>query len=157
MERGQYHCRDCPYELPTETCTQRQCGYHFPGAFGSNSAVATPNAVGLNNLYQGWNTTAQRLIFANGIRESPHLRLLSVISDEVVVIIRLGDPWREATVAADGTTNAGSDMQPHLLSDGFHCSDLLVREGAASAKVKSVQDSAVSYMAKWIAEWKPTA
>ncbi|RDX43248.1 peptidase S28 [Lentinus brumalis] len=115
--------------------SERQCGYHFPGAFGSNSVVASPNAVGLNNLYQGWNTTAQRLIFANGIR----------------------DPWREATVAADGTTNAGSDMQPHLLSDGFHCSDLLVREGAASAKVKSVQDSAVSYMAKWIAEWKPTA
>ena len=48
-------------------------------------------------------------------------------------------------------------MQPHLLSDGFHCSDLLVREGAASAQIKSVQDTALSYMAKWIAEWKPTA
>ena len=69
----------------------------------------------------------------------------------------LGDPWKEATVAADGCANSGSDTQPHLLSDGFHCSDMLVREGAASASVKTVQDSAVSYVAQWISEWQPTA
>lgn len=51
----------------------------------------------------------------------------------------------------------GSEMQPHLLSDGFHCSDLLVDEGEASAKVKSVQDTALTYMEKWLSEWKPTA
>ena len=48
-------------------------------------------------------------------------------------------------------------MQPHLLSDGFHCSDLLVRMGKASASVKNVQDQAVNYMARWIGDWKPTA
>ncbi len=69
-----------------------------------------------------------------------------------------GDPWREATVAAQGVNpSANPAMQPHLDSDGFHCSDLLIREGAASAQVKSVQDQAVSTMAKWIEEWKPTA
>ncbi|KAI0365894.1 peptidase S28 [Pilatotrama ljubarskyi] len=116
---------------------ERQCGYRFPGAFNStvSSAIEVPDARGVNTAYKGWNTTAQRLIFANGIN----------------------DPWREATVAADGSTNQGSDMQPHLLSDGFHCSDLLVREGKASAKVQSVQDTAVAYMQKWLAEWKPSA
>ena len=68
-----------------------------------------------------------------------------------------GDPWREATVAADNTTNPGSDMQPHLLSDGFHCSDLLTGEGDASAKVKNVQETALQYLAEWIAEWTPSA
>ena len=70
-----------------------------------------------------------------------------------------GDPWREATVAADSAPTSGTDaaLQPHLLSDGFHCSDLLVREGVASAKVKAVQDQAVQYLAQWIGEWTPSS
>ncbi|KAH9925851.1 peptidase S28 [Epithele typhae] len=119
----------------TPAWTERQCGYRFPGAWGSSADVAAPNAGALLAAYSGWNTTTSRLIFANGQR----------------------DPWREATVAADGATNAGSTAQPHLLSDGFHCSDLLVREGAASAKVKAVQDQAVEIMKGWIAEWAPSA
>ncbi|CDO72685.1 hypothetical protein BN946_scf184985.g105 [Trametes cinnabarina] len=134
-----------PSSLPTVTSRvvtpaygERQCGYRFPGAFPGNttaSAVKVPNASGVNGAYQGWETTTQRLIFANGIN----------------------DPWREATVAADGSPNAGSDSQPHLISDGFHCSDMLVREGAASAKVKSVQDAAIAYMKEWFAQWSPSA
>ncbi|KAI8968824.1 peptidase S28 [Trametes punicea] len=116
---------------------ERQCGYRFPGAPLSNtsSSVQSPNALQLNDAYQGWSTTTERLIFANGIN----------------------DPWREATVAADASTNPGSDLQPHLLSDGFHCSDMLIQEGIASAKVKSVQDAAVQYVQKWLAEWAPSA
>ncbi|KAI0740521.1 peptidase S28 [Earliella scabrosa] len=121
--------------LVTAAWSERQCGYRFPGAFGANTAAASPKAAALNNVYRGWNTTTERLIFANGQR----------------------DPWREATVAAEGVTSQGSDMQPHLLSDGFHCSDLLVRMGKASASVKSVQDQAVNYMARWIGDWKSTA
>ncbi|KAI9063967.1 peptidase S28 [Trametes sanguinea] len=121
----------------TPSYGERQCGYRFPGAFPGNtttSVVEVPNARGLNGAYQGWQTTTQRLVFANG----------------------LNDPWREATVAADGSPNTGSDSQPHLLSDGFHCTDMLVREGAASAKVKSVQDAAVAYMREWFAQWTPS-
>ncbi|KAI0644791.1 peptidase S28 [Trametes meyenii] len=116
---------------------ERQCGYRFPGAFAAEttSVIEVPNARGVNSAYQGWNTTAERLIFANGIN----------------------DPWREATVAADGSTSTGSDLQPHLLSDGFHCSDLSIGEGKASTKVKSVQDTAVAYMREWFAEWVPSA
>ncbi|KAI9059045.1 hypothetical protein FKP32DRAFT_1184149 [Trametes sanguinea] len=43
-----------------------------------------------------------------------------------------GCPWREATVAANGTSNPGSDMQLHLLGDGYHCADLILQEGAAT-------------------------
>ncbi|KAI1784395.1 serine carboxypeptidase S28-domain-containing protein [Ganoderma leucocontextum] len=112
----------------------RQCTYRFPEAFGS-AAFASPNATGINSAYGGWNTTVEHVVFASGMR----------------------DPWKEATVAAEGSTNPGSDLQPHLLSDGFHCSDLVVRQGVASASVKSVQDTAVSYIAKWVSEWEPTA
>ena len=49
---------------------QRQCGYRFPGASGASAAVVSPNAAGLNSAYQGWNTTTERLIFANGMRKS---------------------------------------------------------------------------------------
>ncbi|KAH9856842.1 peptidase S28 [Lenzites betulinus] len=122
--------------LVTPSWGERQCGYRFPGAFSNiSSAVEVPNARGLNTEYRGWNTTTQRLIFANGIN----------------------DPWREATVAADGSTSMGSDAQPHLLSDGFHCSDLLTREGAASPKVLNVQQTALQYLEKWLSEWTPSA
>ncbi|KAI0628443.1 peptidase S28 [Trametes polyzona] len=122
--------------LVTPAWGERQCGYRFPGAFTNvSSSVDVPNARGVNTVYKGWSTTTERLIFANGIN----------------------DPWREATVAADGSTNTGSEMQPHLLSDGFHCSDLLTSEGDASAKVKSVQDTALTYLEKWLAEWTPSA
>ncbi|KAM5545186.1 hypothetical protein V8D89_001297 [Ganoderma adspersum] len=112
----------------------RQCGYRFPSAFGSNAAIASPNSTGINAVYEGWNTTVENIVFASGTR----------------------DPWKEATVAADECANWGSDSQPHLLSDGFHCSDMLIREGVASASVKSVQDTAVSYIAQWISQWKAT-
>ena len=60
-------------------------------------------------------------------------------------------------MSADGSTAISTASQPIAVSDGFHCSDLLVREGAASAKIQSVQDQAVQYMAQWIAEWTPSS
>lgn len=65
----------------------------------------------------------------------------------------LGDPWREATVAANGASFPKMDLQPHLVSDGFHCSDMLASEGSSKA-VKKVQDAAGGYMKKWHADWK---
>lgn len=57
--------------------TQRQCGYRFPGAFGSNAAIASPNSTGINAAYDGWNTTVENIVFAGGTRESPIFRPLS--------------------------------------------------------------------------------
>ena len=56
-------------------------------------------------------------------------------------------------MAADGASFPKMDLQPHLVSDGFHCSDMLASEGSSKA-VKKVQDAAVGYMKKWHADWK---
>ncbi|KAI0333427.1 peptidase S28 [Cubamyces sp. BRFM 1775] len=113
---------------------QRQCMNYFPEAFSSPPVVLL-DALDVNKLYGGWNTTTERLFFLNGIR----------------------DPWREATVAADGATTPGSDLQPHLLGDGYHCSDMLISEGISSPAVLKVQNTVVDYLGKWLAEWKPSS
>ena len=68
-----------------------------------------------------------------------------------------GDPWREVTVAAAASPNNGSDLQPHLFGDGYHCSDMLISEGDLSPAVKAEQQQALQYFAQWLADWKPTA
>ncbi|RDX48552.1 peptidase S28 [Lentinus brumalis] len=117
----------------TAQYNERGCQYDFPGAFEGPKKLSILNALAVNKAYGGWNVTTDRLIFANGQR----------------------DPWREATVAADGASFPKNDLQPHLLSDGFHCSDMLASEGKSKA-VKEVQDKAVEYMTKWYADWKKT-
>ncbi len=109
----------------------------------------------MNNAYGGWNVTTDRLIFANGQRKS-RVNCYYVLSGSLRHPFYIaGDPWREATVAADGASFPKNDLQPHLLSDGFHCSDMLASEGKSKA-VKEVQDEAVEYMTKWYADWKKT-
>ena len=80
-----------------------------------------------------------------------------LVDDLTDLRIFTGDPWREATVAADDTTSLGSDLQPHLLGDGYHCSDMLISEGISSPAVLKVQNTVVEYLGKWLAEWKPSS
>lgn len=47
-------------------------------------------------------------------------------------------------------------MQPHLITDGFHCSDMRRSEGLLSPHVKAAQDAAVGSMVKWFKDWRPT-
>ncbi|TFK81243.1 hypothetical protein K466DRAFT_532012 [Polyporus arcularius HHB13444] len=113
---------------------ERGCQYDFPGAFKGPKKLSILNALAVNNAYGGWNVTTDRLIFANGQRH----------------------PWREATVAANGASFPKMALQPHLLSDGFHCSDMDASEGVSKA-IKAVQDATVEYMTKWYADWKKSA
>ncbi|KAI9056848.1 peptidase S28 [Trametes sanguinea] len=106
---------------------------YFPEAF-SSPPVNILTALDVNKQYDGWNVTTERLIFVNGRR----------------------DPWREATVAADGSTSKGWDLQPHLLEDGFHCNDLLVEE-SANPVTEAAQKQAIGYLRTWLADWKPSA
>ena len=76
----------------------------------------------------------ERLFFATGVR----------------------DPWRDATVRADGVYVASTALQPIAEGDGFHCSDLIMANGAVDATVAAVQDEALGYMRAWLAEWKPS-
>ncbi|KAL7281910.1 hypothetical protein ACG7TL_003376 [Trametes sanguinea] len=113
---------------------ERQCVFMFPEAFSSPPVVFL-DALRVNQQYGGWNTTTERLIFVNGLR----------------------DPWREATVAADGATSPGWDMQPHLLGDGYHTSDLFLSEGVASPAINATQRQALEYLAAWLSDWQPSA
>ena len=61
-----------------------------------------------------------------------------------------GDPWREATVSADGLNKANTTTQPIYMSDGFHTSDLLTDNGVDET-VYAVQMAALKYMKMWLA------
>ncbi|KAF5392923.1 hypothetical protein D9757_001233 [Collybiopsis confluens] len=114
----------------------RQCSLMFPDVFPSPNDV--PMAAGVANTdqaYQGWNMTIDRLFFANGQR----------------------DPWREATVSADGVARASTSTQPIAIGDGFHCSDLSTASGKVDSTVLAVQTKALSFMKTWLAEWTPPA
>ncbi|KAG6835351.1 hypothetical protein H0H93_002272 [Arthromyces matolae] len=110
----------------------RQCGLMFPGAFPTG---ADPQVNRTNDLYQGWNVRQDRLFFANGLR----------------------DPWRGATVSADGANVPSTDSQPIAVSDGFHCSDLATASGAVDATAREVQEKALQYMDIWLKSWQPSS
>ncbi|KAJ8474948.1 hypothetical protein ONZ51_g6894 [Trametes cubensis] len=120
--------------LITPAYFERQCKNNFPEAF-SSPPVTFLDAMDVNKQYGGWNTTVERVVFLNGRR----------------------DPWREATVAADGTTNPGSELQPHLLGDGYHTGDTIIAEGLANPSVRAAQQQALQYIGKWLADWKPSS
>ncbi|KAI0751119.1 peptidase S28 [Daedaleopsis nitida] len=114
---------------------ERQCTYMFPEAFAKLGHLPVPNVAKTNKAYDGWFVKEKHLFFANGRR----------------------DPWREATLAAEGTHFSSTPDQPLALSDGFHCSDLSTANANVDPTVLSVQQQALKAMAGWLAEWKPSA
>ncbi|KAK7054098.1 peptidase S28 [Favolaschia claudopus] len=108
----------------------RQCQQMFPEAFPQPPNVHTGQ---INSLYHGWNVSVSNLFFANGQR----------------------DPWRYATVSAPGVILKSTPSQPIAVSEGFHCGDLLTREGVANPTVLAVQKQALAAIKTWIAAWKP--
>ncbi|KAJ3558317.1 hypothetical protein NM688_g1004 [Phlebia brevispora] len=101
---------------------ERQCAWMFPGI------DPVPRTDQTNALYQGWNGHSTNLFFANGHR----------------------DPWREATVSADGHNEASTSTQPIAISDGFHCSDLITDNGAVDSTVLAVQQQGLAAISKWM-------
>ncbi|KAL6309641.1 peptidase S28 [Sparassis latifolia] len=111
---------------------ERQCTYFFPEQF----PVATaPNVDATNAAYDGWFVNVDRLFFANGQR----------------------DPWREATVSADGTNFKSTQSQRIAVGDGFHCSDLLTASGQVDATIAAVQEQVLAAMAEWLVGYEPSA
>ncbi|KDQ17874.1 hypothetical protein BOTBODRAFT_104521 [Botryobasidium botryosum FD-172 SS1] len=109
----------------------RQCSYFFPKTFPTDTS-AKPKTLETNKKYGGWGTTQPRIFFANGQQ----------------------DPWREATVSSDYIRRASTQKNPIAVSNGFHCSDLSIKNGQADATVKKVQDLAVQYFAQWIKDYQ---
>lgn len=65
-----------------------------------------------------------------------------------------GDPWRDATLSADGLNVKSTPSQPIGEGDGFHCSDLLTSSNI-DPTILAVQNEGLASMKKWIAAWKP--
>lgn len=68
----------------------------------------------------------------------------------------LGDPWREATMSADGLNVKSTVSQPIAESNGFHCSDLSTTNGIVDATVKAVQTKALASIKTWMSAYKPS-
>ncbi|KAJ7500019.1 peptidase S28 [Mycena latifolia] len=112
----------------------RQCQQMFPEAF-PNPPTIQKSTARTNRLYGGWNTTASNIFFANGLR----------------------DPWRYATVSAPGVALQSTPERPIAVGEGFHCADLLTREGVANPTVAAVQSQALASIHAWIAAWESVA
>ncbi|KAK7062118.1 peptidase S28 [Favolaschia claudopus] len=108
----------------------RQCQQMFPGAFARTVNVQTART---NRLYDGWNVSISNIFFANGQR----------------------DPWRYATVSAPGVVLKSTPSHPIAVGEGYHCADLLTREGLANPTVLAVQNHGLASIKTWIAAWKP--
>lgn len=54
-------------------------------------------------------------------------------------------------MSADGVSYPNTTAHPVGLSNGFHCSDLLLRAAQADATVAAVQTQALASMKSWLA------
>ncbi|KAJ7693929.1 serine carboxypeptidase S28-domain-containing protein [Mycena rosella] len=108
----------------------RQCQQMFPAAFLNPPTVQTART---NSLYRGWNVTISNLFFATGQR----------------------DPWRYSTLSAPGVTTQSTLTQPIAEGEGYHCADLLTREGLANPTVAAVQAHGLASIKTWVAAWRP--
>jgi len=123
--------------LVTAAYWQRQCALFFPAAAGAapfdarNATEATVNA-----HTGGWQAAdAERLLYANG----------------------QFDPWREAGVSSDfrpgGPLLSSAQTPVLLIPGGYHCSDLLARNGVVNAGVRRVVDAEVAQIKTWVQQF----
>lgn len=108
---------------------ERQCTYFFPEAF---STPPTPQANATNAAYKGWDVQSDRLFFGNGLR----------------------DPWRDATVSADGQLIPSTPWQPIAVGDGFHCSEMYTANAEVDWTIAAVQAEGRTAMSAWLRGWK---
>ncbi|KDQ14566.1 hypothetical protein BOTBODRAFT_345995 [Botryobasidium botryosum FD-172 SS1] len=115
--------------LVTPARGNRECGNYFPKTFPTETS-ANPKTEEMNAKYGGWNTTIPRIFFANGKR----------------------DPWREATVSSDFINRPSTPSNPIAVSDGYHCTDLSMKN-TIDPSVAKVQQLAVQYFVQWVNEY----
>lgn len=120
----------------------------FPEAFDS---PPVPKADATNALYKGWNVTIDRIFFANGqsasLTPGPFVETFDTS-------LKTEDPWRDATVSADGLSIQSTALKPIAVGDGFHCSDLGAAAGTIDKTIAAVQKHALSSMKDWLSGWK---
>lgn len=141
------YCVLCP-DATSLTVDQRQCQFMFPEAFPKPPKV---DIKGTNKAYKGWDVRIKNIFFANGMRKLD----LGLVHFYSLTILSPGDPWRDATISAEGLNVKSTPQQPIGLGDGFHCSDLSTASGLADPTILAVQKAALTSMKMWLADWKP--
>jgi hypothetical protein len=131
--------------LVTASYWQRQCELYFPKtnhrAYGSSPDHHPPYTVDHPNSWtKGWDTPKKatpstRVMWANG--EFDPWKTSGISSE-----YRTGGPWQS-------TENAPVQVIP----GGFHCSDLILKNGLSNAGVQKVIDAEVALMKTWVAEF----
>jgi hypothetical protein len=124
--------------LVTAEYYQRQCAMYFPTINGHSYGSANPkvNEAALNAHTQGWNlVNSTRLIWTNGEF----------------------DPWRTSGVSSQfrpaGQLASTPEHPVQIIPGGFHCSDLILKNGAVNAGVQNVIDNEVDQIVAWVQEY----
>ncbi|MCJ1312185.1 hypothetical protein MMC25_005859 [Agyrium rufum] len=116
---------------------QRQCGIFFPPegkyTYGSNAGKTVDD---VNAFTKGWELTdTTRLLWVNG----------------------QFDPWRTSGVSSQyrpgGPLTSTAKAPVQIIPGGFHCSDLIVSNGAANPGVQAVIDYEIATVKQWVSEY----
>ena len=116
----------------------RQCALFFPpGPQGQTYGLAKGKTEAQVNAYTGgWSDVNRtRLAFTNG----------------------QFDPWRDSTVSSDfrpgGPLQSTPVLPVNIVPGGFHCTDLLIRNGDANPGCAAVQKAEVQEISGFVAQW----
>ena len=90
-----------------------------------------------------------------------HLDFLLVacwdFSSDAGFYYRQFDPWRTSGVSSEfrpGGPLASTAQAPlQIIPGGFHCSDLILRNGAANAGVQNVINNEIAQIKTWVSEY----
>ena len=158
LHTKQLHCTSishlCLLHVLSWRLFQQYCRDAFRGAFSSSTPEYQARIDATSQKLLGWNTTAERLFVVNGNRASPFPYFLDTLADTTLKRI-IGDPWVEVTHSAAAARIASTATQPIFLTDGFHCSDLIV-DNAIDQSINQVFQSAITTFPQWVAEFKPS-
>lgn len=122
--------------LVTAAYWQRQCGLYFPPTNGYTYDANGHTVHDVNGRTGGWKLTdTTRLIWTNG----------------------QFDPWRTSGVSSEfrpGGPLASTPKAPvQIIPGGFHCSDLIARNGLVNDGVQTVIDNEIKQIVEWVKEY----
>jgi len=122
--------------LVTAAYWQRQCSLYFPPENGYTYDANGHTVHDLNGRTGGWKLTdTTRLIWTNG----------------------QFDPWRTSGVSSEfrpGGPLASTPKAPvQIIPGGFHCSDLIARNGLVNEGVQMVIDNEIKQIVEWVGEY----
>jgi len=116
---------------------ENQCQLFFPEQDGYTFGYAKgKREADVNAFTKGWsNTNTTRLLWVNGEF----------------------DPWRSSGVSSifrpGGPLQSTEQAPVDIVPGGYHCSDLLMKNGQVNAGVAAVQQKEIDQIVAWVNEW----